>query len=80
MSWMARWDLKWPNDLVAMTERRDTREPKLGGILSEASGDVVVIGLGVNLYWPEAPKGMSAVFEVPSLPRANSNTHRPELG
>lgn len=47
--------LKWPNDLVAMTE---AGERKLGGILAETtwSGDhldAVVIGLGLNADWPE---------------------------
>lgn len=40
--------LKWPNDLL-------TGDAKLGGILSEAVGDAVVVGLGVNLAW--APDG-----------------------
>ncbi len=47
--------LKWPNDLVAATA---AGERKLGGILAEAawSGDeldAVVIGLGLNVDWPD---------------------------
>lgn len=49
--------LKWPNDLVAATP---AGERKLGGILAEsrlASGqlDAVVVGLGLNVAWPEPP-------------------------
>ncbi len=47
--------LKWPNDLVAATP---AGERKLGGILAEAtwSGDeldAVVVGLGLNVDWPD---------------------------
>jgi BirA family biotin operon repressor/biotin-[acetyl-CoA-carboxylase] ligase len=47
--------LKWPNDLVAITE---AGERKLGGILAETtwSGehlDAVVVGLGLNVAWPD---------------------------
>lgn len=48
--------LKWPNDLML-----DDR--KVGGILVEASGGVVVAGCGINLWWPEAPAGYGAVRE-----------------
>lgn len=48
--------LKWPNDLV--TEEG----AKLGGILSELNGSVVVIGCGANLYWSNPPAGMAARF------------------
>ncbi len=42
MSPPARVQLKWPNDLMA-------GQAKLAGILLERVGDVVVIGIGVNL-------------------------------
>jgi BirA family biotin operon repressor/biotin-[acetyl-CoA-carboxylase] ligase len=45
--------LKWPNDLVAA-------HGKIGGILTEAESGLVVIGAGVNLWWPGAPDGVSA--------------------
>jgi BirA family biotin operon repressor/biotin-[acetyl-CoA-carboxylase] ligase len=48
---------KWPNDLV----RADT---KMAGLLLEAAGDLVVIGLGVNLWWPDAPIGFGSLFEI----------------
>ena len=46
--------LKWPNDVMV-----DGR--KAGGILSEADRDGVVVGLGLNLWWPEPPEGVGAV-------------------
>lgn len=49
--------LKWPNDLVDRT-----RAVKLGGILSESSGDVVVAGLGLNLHWPDPPPGVGPLL------------------
>ena len=45
----ARPSLKWPNDLVV-----DGRG-KLAGILAEAAGDGVVVGLGLNVDWGPAP-------------------------
>lgn len=48
--------LKWPNDLM-------TAAGKVGGILVEASGDLVVIGVGVNLWWPEPPPGAASLLE-----------------
>lgn len=47
--------LKWPNDLMA-------DEAKVGGILVERA-DETVIGMGVNLWWPDAPEGMGALQE-----------------
>ena len=48
--------LKWPNDVLIDGS-------KVGGILVERSGDVVVTGLGLNLWWPEAPEGVTGLFE-----------------
>ena len=45
--------LKWPNDLVI-------GENKVGGILVEGSGAAVVIGWGLNLWWPDPPDGVGA--------------------
>lgn len=47
--------LKWPNDLV-------TARGKVGGILVEASGGVVVAGIGANLHWPDPPEGSAALL------------------
>ena len=46
--------LKWPNDLM-------TAGGKAGGILVERSSGVAVVGMGVNLWWPDPPDGVSAV-------------------
>jgi BirA family biotin operon repressor/biotin-[acetyl-CoA-carboxylase] ligase len=47
---------KWPNDLVRA-------ESKVAGLLLEVAGDMVVIGLGVNLWWPDPPVGFGSLFE-----------------
>ena len=47
--------LKWPNDLMR-------GDHKLGGILTEASGELVVVGWGANLHWPDPPVGRGAVY------------------
>jgi BirA family biotin operon repressor/biotin-[acetyl-CoA-carboxylase] ligase len=52
----AETGLKWPNDLMV-------ESGKVGGVLVEASGEVVVVGLGVNLWWPEPPDGIAAIHE-----------------
>ncbi len=49
--------LKWPNDLL-------WREDKVGGILVEQVDGSLVIGLGLNLWWPDAPEGVSALFDA----------------
>jgi len=46
---------KWPNDLLV-------DGTKVGGILVEATGDIVTVGCGVNLWWPEPPVFAGAVF------------------
>ncbi len=59
------WDitLKWPNDLVRGSL-------KLGGLLTEASGDTVVAGWGANLFWPDAPEGTGALLDSDPGPEA----------
>lgn len=49
--------LKWPNDVV------DRRDGKVAGLLAERVENVIVIGMGVNLFWPDPPDGVAAVFE-----------------
>jgi BirA family biotin operon repressor/biotin-[acetyl-CoA-carboxylase] ligase len=46
--------LKWPNDLLI-------GEDKVGGILVEGSGGVLVVGCGLNLWWPNPPAGSGAL-------------------
>lgn len=46
--------LKWPNDVLV-------GEDKVGGLLAEAAGEVVVMGFGLNLWWPSPPPGVGAV-------------------
>jgi BirA family transcriptional regulator, biotin operon repressor / biotin---[acetyl-CoA-carboxylase] ligase len=46
--------LKWPNDLFV-----DGR--KVGGILVESSDGLVVIGCGLNLWWPDPPTAYGAL-------------------
>jgi BirA family transcriptional regulator, biotin operon repressor / biotin---[acetyl-CoA-carboxylase] ligase len=46
--------LKWPNDLIESGR-------KVGGILVERNEDRVVVGLGVNIWWPDPPAGFGAL-------------------
>lgn len=55
--------LKWPNDLVVAGR-------KVGGVLSEAAEGVVVIGLGLNLWWPDPIPGAAALLSVDPGPDA----------
>lgn len=54
-------DLKWPNDLMI-------GERKLAGILAEATGDAVVIGVGCNVS--AAPAGAAWLEETGPVDRA----------
>jgi BirA family biotin operon repressor/biotin-[acetyl-CoA-carboxylase] ligase len=49
--------LKWPNDVLV-------GEAKVAGVLAEAGSDLVVVGMGVNLYWPSPPSGVAALERV----------------
>lgn len=56
--------LEWPNDLVR-------GGAKVGGLLTEASGAVVTVGLGANLYWPRPTVGgAGALYEQDPGPEA----------
>ena len=46
--------LKWPNDLMF-------GDAKVAGLLAELFDGVVVVGMGVNLWWPEPPPGVGAI-------------------
>jgi BirA family biotin operon repressor/biotin-[acetyl-CoA-carboxylase] ligase len=52
--------LKWPNDILA-------GERKLAGILAEAAGDAVVVGIGVNVDWPVVPAELEGVATACNL-------------
>jgi BirA family biotin operon repressor/biotin-[acetyl-CoA-carboxylase] ligase len=52
----ASCDVKWPNDLLI-------GGAKVAGILVEATADVVVVGCGVNLWWPDAPAFAAGIFD-----------------
>jgi BirA family biotin operon repressor/biotin-[acetyl-CoA-carboxylase] ligase len=42
-------ELKWPNDVLAAAPGPAGTRGKLGGILAEAAGDAVVVGIGLNV-------------------------------
>lgn len=48
--------LKWPNDL-------EFSDRKVGGILVERDNERTVVGCGLNLWWPEPPVGVGAIFD-----------------
>jgi BirA family transcriptional regulator, biotin operon repressor / biotin---[acetyl-CoA-carboxylase] ligase len=52
--------LKWPNDLVV-------GDCKLAGILAEADGDAVVVGVGINVNWDEFPPELTATATACNL-------------
>lgn len=54
-----RVGLKWPNDLLV-------GDDKVGGVLVEARGSVVVAGCGLNLWWPEPPPGVAGLDGAPA--------------
>ena len=48
-------DLKWPNDI-------ERNGQKVGGVLVERRDSVVIIGCGLNLFWPYPPHGAGSLF------------------
>lgn len=46
--------LKWPNDVLI-------GGAKVAGLLAELSDGVVVMGVGVNLWWPDPPAGVAGI-------------------
>jgi BirA family biotin operon repressor/biotin-[acetyl-CoA-carboxylase] ligase len=57
--------LKWPNDLVV-------GDRKLAGLLAEARGDAVVVGMGLNVAWGRFPSHLEAT--ATSLDRLSGET------
>ena len=52
--------LKWPNDLLV-------GDRKLAGILAEAAGDALVVGIGVNIEWHEVPADLVSLATACNL-------------
>lgn len=46
--------VKWPNDILVSGR-------KVAGLLAELEDGTVVMGMGVNLWWPDAPDGVGAI-------------------
>ncbi|HEY6635552.1 MAG TPA: biotin--[acetyl-CoA-carboxylase] ligase [Acidimicrobiia bacterium] len=59
--------LKWPNDVMG-------DGAKVGGILVERSGDVTVVGLGLNLWWSTPQPDATALFAADPGPGATWET------
>ncbi len=70
--------LKWPNDLVANEAKPgavdhranvDGASQKLGGVLSEVSGEICVVGLGINVLQKgiELPEGATSIAQLTDL-------------
>ena len=56
--------LKWPNDVVGRSGE------KVAGLLAERTDQLLVVGMGVNLYWPNHPDGMGALHRADPGPEA----------
>jgi BirA family biotin operon repressor/biotin-[acetyl-CoA-carboxylase] ligase len=52
--------LKWPNDLVL-------ESGKLAGLLAERADDALVVGMGLNVDWPEVPTELASIATAISL-------------
>jgi BirA family biotin operon repressor/biotin-[acetyl-CoA-carboxylase] ligase len=52
--------VKWPNDVVV-------GDRKLAGILAEAAGDAVVVGMGLNVHWDAFPPDLAATATACNL-------------
>jgi BirA family biotin operon repressor/biotin-[acetyl-CoA-carboxylase] ligase len=57
--------MKWPNDVVLVPPSQ--APGKLAGILAEAAGDAVVIGMGLNIAWDEVPDELAGIATAVSL-------------
>ncbi len=62
--------VKWPNDVLAISDGGEAR--KIGGILGEARGEKLVIGIGLNVN--------QGVGELPSRPLFPASSLRLESG
>ena len=50
--------LKWPNDVVV-------DDMKLAGVLAEVVPEAVILGIGLNVYWPDAKSQSPGFNNVP---------------
>ena len=50
--------LKWPNDVVV-------DDMKLAGVLAEVVPEAVILGIGLNVYWPDAKSQPTGFNNVP---------------
>lgn len=48
---------KWPNDLIRNGD-------KVAGLLLEAAGGTIVVGMGVNLWWSAPPDGFGSLLDA----------------
>ncbi len=64
--------LKWPNDLLV-------GDRKLAGILAEAAGDALVVGIGVNIEWHEVPDELRAIATACNLEGGRATTREAVL-
>jgi BirA family transcriptional regulator, biotin operon repressor / biotin---[acetyl-CoA-carboxylase] ligase len=65
--------LKWPNDLVV-------GDRKLAGILAEADGDTVVVGVGINVNWDDLPPELVDTATACNLETGHDVDRRELLG
>jgi len=65
--------LKWPNDLLV-------GDRKLAGILAEATGDAVVVGIGVNIEWHDVPADLTEIATACNLAGGTPTDRRAVLG
>jgi len=53
----SRCSLKWPND-VMLGDQADQK--KVAGVLAQVADDVVIVGIGINVNWPnEVPPALA---------------------
>ncbi|HEX8465079.1 MAG TPA: biotin--[acetyl-CoA-carboxylase] ligase [Abditibacterium sp.] len=61
----AQFRLKWPNDVLCLTKHGEAR--KIGGILCEAKGGRIVLGIGLNVRHEAAELPDRPLFPASSL-------------
>ncbi len=66
-------ELKWPNDL-------EVEGAKVGGILVERNEQRVVVGCGLNLFWPDAPATGGALADADPGPDVGGRIARAWVG